>query len=256
MKNKVDYDKIADNYDQRYLKNPHQGILNALRRFLSEENLHKVLEVGCGTCHWLKALNSIDNAILFGIDPSHQMLKVAGMQNGIRLCQGMAEKLPIRSSSMDFLFVVNALHHFEEKADFFSESHRVLSKGGKLAVIGMDPRDNRNQWYIYKYFDGTYQRDLSRFPSRSQILDWFSKNGFEDINSIDVEIIHDPKLGLEVLNDPFLHKSSCSQLNLLNDTAYHEGMEKLKNSLGEGDHTTMLFENDIVLIMITGNKPV
>lgn len=254
MKNRVDYDKIAGNYDQRYHKNPHQGVLNALRGFLSEENLHKVLEVGCGTCHWLKALNAIDNAILFGIDPSFQMLKGAGTLHGISLCQGMAEDLPFESSSMDFLFVVNALHHFEEKTHFFRESYRVLSKGGKLAVIGMDPGDNRNRWYIYEYFEGTYQRDLVRFPSRLQIIDWFSKNGFKDINNRDVEIIHDPKHGNDVLNDPFLEKTSCSQLNLLSDSAYQKGVGKIKNSLRESDPSTMLFENDIVLTMTVGIK--
>lgn len=256
MKNKVDYDKVANNYDQRYLMNPHQGVLNALRRFLSEENLHKVLEVGCGTCHWLKALNWTDNAILFGIDPSYQMLKGAGAPHGISLCQGMAENLPFKNSSMDFIYVVNALHHFENKNNFFREGHRLLAKGGKLAVIGMDPRDDRNQWYIYKYFDGTYERDLNRFPSRSQIIDCFSQYGFEDINGRDVEHIHDPKHGFEVLKDPFLQKSSCSQLNLLSDTAYQEGLEKLKKSLEEGDSSPIVFENDIVLTMIAGKKSV
>jgi ubiquinone/menaquinone biosynthesis C-methylase UbiE len=255
MKNKVDYDKVANNYDQRYLKNPHQGVLNALRRFLSEEDLHKVLEVGCGTCHWLKALKWTDNSILFGIDPSYQMLKSAGAPHGISLCQGMAENLPFKSRSMDFLFVVNALHHFENKNNFFREGHRLLAKGGKLAIIGMDPRDDRNQWYIYKYFIGTYERDLIRFPSRSQIKDWFSQYGFEDIESLDVEIIHDPKRGFEVLNDPFLEKSSCSQLNLLSDTAYQEGLEKLKKSLKVCNSPPMVFENDIVLTMIAGIKP-
>lgn len=255
MKNKVNYDEVAKDYDQRYLKNPHQGVLNALRGFLSEENLHKVLEVGCGTCHWLKALISIDNAILLGIDPSYQMLKGAETPHGISLCQGVAENLPIISSSIDFLYVVNALHHFEDKISFFREGHRVLSKGGRLVIIGMDPRDGRNQWYIYKYFKGTYNTDLNRFPSRTQIIKWFSKYGFEDIIIRDVEIIHDPKHGFEVLKDPFLKKSTCSQLNLISDTAYQKGLEKLKESLHEEDPSSMSFENDIVLTMIAGNKP-
>lgn len=256
MKNKVNYDKIAGDYNQRYLKNPHQGVLNALRRILSQENLHKVLEIGCGTCHWLKALNSINNKNLFGIDSSFQMLKGAEAHNSISLCQGLAEHLPIMSSSMDFLFVVNALHHFEDKINFFKECYRVLSKGGVLAIIGMDPRDDRNRWYIYEYFEGTYEKDLTRFPSWSQITGWFSQFKFDDINIQDVEFIRDPKLGKAVLKDPFLKKSSCSQLTLLSDAAYEKGLEKLKNSLKERTTSPRVYENDIVLSMIVGKKPV
>lgn len=256
MNNNVNYDNIASDYDQRYHKNPHQSALNALRGILSQENLHKVLEVGCGTSHWLKALNSLEGSNLFGIDPSFNMLKSAGVHRELNLCQGVAEHLPFNDSSMDFIYAVNALHHFKNKIVFFEESFRVLNKGGKLAVIGMDPRDNRNRWYIYKFFEGTYKNDLRRFPSWSEVEGWFSQSGFEDIYFEDVEFIQDPKQGKKVLKDPFLKKSGCSQLALLSDAAYIFGLEKIKNSLKENPSSPILFENDIVLSMIVGKKPV
>jgi len=255
MRIKVNYDKIAQNYDQRYLKNPHQGVLNTLRRILSEENPQKVLEVGCGTSHWLKALGSIDGVKLFGIDSSFEMLRTVGQSPGINLCQGQAEHLPINCETINLVFIINAFHHFKGKIEFIKEVYRFLSKDGTIAIIGMDPRDDRNKWYIYKYFEGTYEHDLIRFPSWFQIKNWLMKNGFEDIHFQDVEIIKDPKFGKNVLKDPFLKKSGSSQLSLLSDAEYDAGLKKLKVSLENNSSHENKYENEIVLSMMMGKKP-
>ena len=255
MKDKVNYNKIAQNYDQRYLKNPHQGVLNTLRRILSQENIQKVLEVGCGTSHWLKALSSFKSKRLFGIDSSFGMLQSPGKSATINLCQAKAEFLPISQESFDLLFCINAFHHFENQREFIKESHRVLSRGGTVAIIGMDPSDARNKWYVYKYFEGTYERDLGRFPSWSQTKYWLIENGFEDIHFEDVEIIHDPKLGKAVLEDPFLRKTSCSQLILLSELEYKKGLAKVEAAVNNDSSNQEEFQNDIILSMMIGKKP-
>ena len=252
--NNVNYDRIASEYDRRYFKNPHQGLLNTLRAILSQKNLYKVLEVGCGTCHWLKALGSKADATLLGIDSSIEMLKGADKPQGIILCQGRAEYLPLKPESFDFVFCINAIHHFVNKSAFIREGYRVLSKNGKMAIIGMDPRDDRNKWYIYEYFNGTYERDLARFPSWENVKNWFTQCGFEYIDLVDVETIHDPKLGKAVLKDPFLKKSACSQLILLSDSEYDQGMDKIKSSLSHNQSCRNLYENNIVLSMVIGKK--
>ena len=255
MKNKVNYDKIASKYDLCYHGNSHQGVHNALRTLLSQEKLHKVVEVGCGTCHWLKALCSFKDIDFWGIDASLEMLKCAQQPGGISLCQGQAEHLPISNNSIDFIFCVNALHQFSSKVAFVKEGYRILSKGGRFAIIGMDPRDQRNNWYIYKFFEGTYERDLDRFPSSSQVKDWLLDIGFKEIKTRDVEFIHDPKLGRAVLDDPFLEKNACSQLALLSQAEYKQGMEQIKHSLTNDQSRQNVYENDIVLTMIVGEKP-
>ncbi len=255
MRNKVNYDKVASDYDRRYLKNTHQGVLNTLRRILSQENPKKVVEVGSGTSHWLKALRSIVNVDLFGIDSSFEMLKGVGERQGLNLCQGQAENLPIKPESLNIVFCINAFHHFTDKIEFIKEGYRVLSNDGILAIIGMDPRDARNKWYIYDYFEGTYEHDLSRFPSWSRIKKWLIENGFDNIYFEDVEIIHDPKFGKGVLKDPFLKKSGCSQLILISDAEYEAGLNKLKGSIENHPSCQKKYENDIVLSLMMGKKP-
>ncbi len=255
MNKQVDYNKIANGYDQRFYKNPHQGVLNALRMLLSQEYPIKVLEVGCGTSHWLKSLRSIQAVSLFGIDPSYGMLENAQSPQGLNLFQGVAENLPIKSESIHIVFCINAFHHFTNKIAFIQECYRILTDGGKLAIIGMDPRDQRNNWYIYEYFKGTYQRDLERFPSWSLTEKWLLQFNFKDIDLQDVEMIHDPKFGKAVLNDPFLSKNGCSQLTLLSQAEYEEGLHKINLTLKANKLSPNVFENEILLSMMIGVKP-
>jgi len=254
MKKRTDYDKIASTYNQRYIGNTYPGTLKALRRILSEEYPHKVLEAGCGTGHWLKALRTIQEISLFGVDSSFQMLEKSHSTKDIYLTQAEAEHLPFSDNAIDFIFIVNALHHFSEKFLFIKEAQRVLTSNGRLSIIGMDPADRRNKWYIYKFFEGTYEHDIERFPTRTQVEKWFSQIGFSQLVIEDVEIIHDPKFGRRVLTDPFLRKNACSQLAMLSEKEYQDGLNKIRDKLNSKGGENFKFENDITLTMISAKK--
>jgi ubiquinone/menaquinone biosynthesis C-methylase UbiE len=53
----TNYAEIAANYDQRYAEENFTGIELALRDFVGP-SAERVLEVGCGTGHWLRLLHS------------------------------------------------------------------------------------------------------------------------------------------------------------------------------------------------------
>ena len=254
--NKVNYDEIAAEYDQRYQEERRQGTYEALRGLLSDESPSRVLEIGCGTCHWLKALGAIYlSRTLIGVDLSLEMLKHAENTEGIFLSQGKAEALPLMDESIDLVYCVNALHHFVDKRAFIREAFRILIPGGIMAIIGMDPSDHRNQWYIYDFFEGTYSRDLKRFPTWTQVELWLQNAGFTDLNRTDVDFIHDPKTSHTVFNDPFLRKNACSQLALLSEKEYQCGMNKIRqNNDKMGKDTPKIYPNDIVLSMQVARK--
>jgi len=254
MQKNTNYDEIASTYNQRYIGNMYPGTLKALRRILSEERHHKVLEVGCGTSHWLKALRADQGISFFGVDSSFNMLKKSQHPDNIYLTQSMAEHLPFLDNSFDFIFVVNAVHHFSNQIAFLKEAYRVLTENGRLSIIGMDPTDRRNKWYVYEFFEGTFERDITRFPTQMQLEKWLAQIGFKILDIEDVEMIHDPKFGRKVLQHPFLEKNACSQLAMLSDTEYQVGIKKINNKLNTRDGENFVFENDIVLKMITAKK--
>jgi len=255
-KNKVNYDEIAADYELRYQEERRQGTLEALRRLLSDENPRRVLEIGCGTCHWLKGLRAIaPSAILIGVDPSRGMLTRAINSESILLSQGKAEAIPCMNNAIDLVYCVNALHHFIDKRAFIHEAFRILAPGGLLAMIGMDPRDSRNQWYIYDFFDGTRIRDLERFPAWFEVEGWLLNTGFNHLNRTDVEFIHDPKTKHTVLSDPFLRKTACSQLALLSEKEYQRGVKKIRKDIEKNQNDARtIYHNDIVLSMQIARK--
>ena len=69
-----------------------------------------------------------------------------------------------------------------------------------------------------------------------------------------MEHICEYRKGAEVLYDPFLQKHACSQLALLSEEAYQEGLDKIKADLllagenGEG----ITFISEIAIMMLTG----
>jgi hypothetical protein len=134
------------------------------------------------------------------------------------------------------------------------EARRLLRPAGALVVVGMDPHGQRDHWYVYRYFQGSYETDLERFPGWEGVLDWMAAAGFAQITWKEVERIHDPKIGRDVLNDPFLRKESTSQLALLTDEAYAEGLRRIRAAIdaAEAAGKRLVFPVDIRMGMLVG----
>jgi hypothetical protein len=99
----------------------------------------------------------------------------------------------------------------------------------------MIPQRSRDRWYIYRYFEGTYQTDVQRFPSSGTLLDWMLAEGFERVEWSIADRIISHKTGREVLDDPILQKTGTSQLALLSDQAYRAGLQRIEEALSESE---------------------
>ena len=265
---RVDYDQLAPTYDQRFVENERSDTAEALLacvrqvcarqvcvRQIAADRGHapRVLEAGCGTGRWLAELQTVTPHAV-GLDLSAGMLRQAcRRQVPLSLVHGRAGQLPFADATFDMVCCVNAIHHFDRARAFISEARRLLCPGGRLAVIGMDPHGRRENWYVYRYFDGVYETDLRRFPSWSEIADWMSAEGLA-VECRIVERLWDPKIGRKVLDDPFLRKHSCSQLALLSEEAYKAGLQRIRAALDRAERAgeTLVFPVDTPLAMISG----
>jgi ubiquinone/menaquinone biosynthesis C-methylase UbiE len=254
MPERVNYDAIAPTYNRRFAEQRRSGTLRALEELVRVIGAERVLEVGCGTGHWLARLRNLARQA-YGLDFSAGMLAQAQEQeNALDLLQGRAEELPFPAGSFDLVYCVNAIHHFQRQSDFIWQARRMLRPGGALAVLGMDPHHRCNDWYVYEYFDGTFETDLRRFPSWGQVLDWMIAAGFERMELQLAEEIGDPKYGSVVLEDPFLAKNACSQLALLSAQAYEEGLCRIRRALAEAEAQgkPLVFQNTIRIHQLVG----
>lgn len=259
----LDYDQIAPDYDRRFASGSRSGRLEALRRLaagrgtIAHQTSRRILDVGCGTAFWLDQLLP-SGGTLIGLDRSAGMLRVAqGRHSPLALVLGSAHHLPLREQTLDVVFCVNAIHHFAEPQRFVAEAFRVLRRGGTLGVLGSDPRRRLDSWYVYDYFAGTFQTDLSRFPAWGTVEAWMTAIGFTDLKLEVVERISDHKAGRAILDDPYLKKNACSQLALLSEEAYADGLQRIRGAVidAEEQGVEITFRCELAIGMITGTRP-
>ena len=232
----VDYNRLADRFDERYQHLTYPVIRGRLRRLIDRPGID-VLEVGCGTGHWLGVLSDLD-AHLFGIDPSLAMLDKAQSQapEAVLACAS-AERLPFRSNSLGLVFCVNAFHHFSDPERFLQDSRALLRRGGRLAIFGLDPHVPGVTWYFYDYFPGLKKIDLQRFLPHKKIGHLMAEVGFQNIATEPADRIQATYVGEEVLKDPFLDRTSTSQLQLISEEAYAQGKRAIISRIKSSNET-------------------
>lgn len=258
----TEYDELAATYASRYTHSRMEGVQQALQQQVQQLPAACVLEAGCGTGYWLMQLPSRATR-LFGLDYSRAMLLEAHSigeqaQKLVMYQHGSAMALPYASSSFDLVFTVNAMHHFNDPQRFICESFRVLKPGGTLSVFGSFPQRRRESWFVYQFFDGVYERDLQRFHAAGTILKWARAAEFDLTARRLVHRISDTKHGSAVLDDPFLVKTSCSQLAMLTDEEYEQGLARIKAVIAKTAQrgSEHIFQVKIDVDLITAQKPV
>lgn len=252
-KDYLNYDEIANRYNQRYPTTQEWERGNALLNLAKRIQAKSILEVGSGTGYWLNLLEPVTHQ-LFGLDYSRGMLVQSKSQVApLKLLQGTATNLPLRREAFDLIYCVDAIHHFVNHRAFIQEAYRLLKPNGVLAIIGHDPHDEGlAHWYIYKYFEHVYDTDLRRYPSSQMVMEIMKQENFEEVNWQTVEQIQNVHVGEAVLRDPFLKHDATSQLALLSDEVYAAGIENIKRAIQEKENT--VFRSEINVKMIFGSK--
>ena len=227
MRKPVNYDLVAPEYDRRYESNRFDGIRECLRMVLGGE-VRSVLEVGCGTGHWLADIAPAEFETVIGLDQSHGMLHRAQTSApAALLVQATAERLPFPDARLDRVFCVNALHHFTAPFAFVTECRRVLRDDGGLLTIGLDPHVGDDQWWVYEYFPSALEKDCRRYPATSAIRDLATAAGFREIATTIAQHIPAAVSFDQALSQGLVERSSTSQLMVISDDEYEAGRARL-----------------------------
>ncbi len=181
---------VVDYYNKIY------GIkgINAMRPFgyyrnvfsyLSAESGKRLLDVGTGTGHILKAAVE-KNLQSYGCDISPESVKIAGKnvpEAEITVASG--ENLPYQSDFFDYVVCFGSLEHFLDMDKGVSEMMRVAKPNAKFMIVV--PNRNFFLWRIRGEY-GTKQQDLKEtLMSYGEWRDFFKKHGLEVVRAY-----HDP----------------------------------------------------------------
>jgi SAM-dependent methyltransferase len=251
----ADYDQIAGTYDKRYERNPYAGVEHSLREFIGKQPGLRILEVGCGTGHWLGVLQAPARTLV-GLDYSAGMLlKARTRLPETILIRGNAEYLPVQARSVDRVFCINALHHFPDKPAFLAEARRLLRPGGEIFSVGLDPHRELDQWLVYHYFPESLMIDRERYPSTGVLREWMTRAGFEHCITQEVEHWTIQLPAREFMAQGLLDKASTSQLSVLTDEEYERGIQRIHEDMqqAEEEGQTLLLTVDLRLYGTIGS---
>ena len=126
----------ADTYDEGRPKVPSKAI-EILKTYLNEE-INTIVDIGCGTGLSTEVCTLFANNVI-GIEPSIDMLNKAKTKENdkLKFIQGYGDKTGLEDECADIVICSQAFHWMEPETTL-KEIHRILKKGGVLAVIDAD----------------------------------------------------------------------------------------------------------------------
>ncbi len=167
------YETAVDRYDSWFDEHipAYQTELNAVKELLPENK--KGIEVGVGTGRFAAPLG-----ITIGIDPSEEMSSMA-KRRGINIIRGVAESLPVKNNSIDFLLMVTVICFLSDLKSSFREALRVLRPGGSIIIGFIDKKSSIGRSYEKKK-RGSVFYSPAKFRSVNEVKNLLEKTGFSD----------------------------------------------------------------------------
>ena len=245
----TDYSGIAERYDKNPVRHQIPKDRNIEEILASRGGTVTVLDLACGTGNYLtRQIGEYPDARIrwMGLDQSPRMLEVARSKGlAVDFTTGDAAHLPYDSGSIDYIKNRFAFHHITEKRKVIDEIYRVLKPEGIVSLYNICPEYMRSPW-MDTYFPQTTVYDRERFPETRELYRWFDEQGFQTSLEIKTRIkkISYEDILFEVRN------RDMSQLNLISEDEYRQGLEKLIRDSRKETH----YIGDISFMEIVGKK--
>ena len=150
------YSKLADQYDEDGNRRSCWGISadRALDQVQLKPNYRVVVDVGCGTGRALaKLAGQHESDIRFiGVEPAQNMraraVEATKHHRNVEILEGSFERVPLESSSVDYIFSIHALHWVTDLDQSVKELSRVLKPSGEMDLFFIGR--NNGQEFIRK----------------------------------------------------------------------------------------------------------
>jgi ubiquinone/menaquinone biosynthesis C-methylase UbiE len=166
-----DYSRSAANYDTTRGAIGVEVILGVLAASGNAISRMTVLDAGCGTGNYARALEQ-HGARVIGLDLNPAMLGIArGKLEQPLLARANLCQLPLANDAVDAAMVNQVLHHLPDsavdgwqlRAQVFTELARVVRPGGVVVVNTCSQRQIRQGWWYFSLIPEAVDRVCSRY---------------------------------------------------------------------------------------------
>ncbi len=167
------FDEIAPVYDYLswfFLPNTKKYILNNVQMSKND----KILDIGGGTGKLIETILKENTKVKgYVLDKSISMLKRSSLEE--KVIVGDSATLPFGSNCFDFVFCIDALHHFEDKHKSLKEMIRVSKPDGEIIILELDPNN-----YLSKFIEYAERvmGESSKFYEKQYLKNVFLKRDF------------------------------------------------------------------------------
>jgi SAM-dependent methyltransferase len=167
------FEKYSDKYDEWFEKNRwvYEAELRAVKAMMPTGG--HGLEIGVGTGRFAEPLG-----IKIGVDPSKRMREIA-QKKGIRVLEGVAERLPFDDSRFDFVLIVTTICFVDDISKALLETYRILSDKGVLIIGFVDRNSKMGKTYLKRRKENVFYKEATFF-SVDELVEYMDQAGFTD----------------------------------------------------------------------------
>jgi SAM-dependent methyltransferase len=168
------FEKYAEKYEAWFEKNRrvYEAELRAVKAMIPTKG--RGLEIGVGTGRFAEPLG-----IRNGVEPSKRMRAIA-QKRGLRVLNGVAEKLPFEDSMFDFVLMVTTVCFVDDIIRALMEAHRVLYDGGVLIIGFVDRNSKMGKIYLERQKENVFYKEATFF-SVDELVENMNQAGFRNL---------------------------------------------------------------------------
>jgi ubiquinone/menaquinone biosynthesis C-methylase UbiE len=208
----------------------HPQLLDALVAYSGVRADSCVLELGCGTGNYIRALCERTGCAGWGLDPSTAMLAQArmGVLRRLHWVYAEAGRTSLADAQFHFTFCVDVVHHLDNRAGVFEEAHRVLRPSGALCLATDSENIIRSREPLSVYWPETVEAELARYPRIATLQAELREIGFVRLSQLEVA-------SRSLLTDSGPYRAKVfSCLRSLPQEIYQQGLARLEADLVQG----------------------
>ena len=221
------------------------ALTDLLRGYVARP-VNLIVDLGSGTGRFTAALAEAFAAQVLGVEPAANMRLTAKSKSHpatIRFVQGQAESIPLDDSVVDLVFMSQVLHHLADGPKALREIGRVLKSNGSLC-IRQTTRENLDSYFYQRFFPAARAVDERRLPSRKELGGAARACGFR---AVAIETLSHQIAASAAEYVDKIALRTYSDLECIDDAAFHEGLDSLREHSSAQPGFPKHAENDVFI---------